>query len=224
VSVLHEAILWLNDPVNWRGSHGVLSLLVQHLEITAISVLLASAVALPLGIGLGHLRRGGALTVAAANASRAVPVLAVLTILATTSVGFGNRATEVALALFAAPLVLANAYVGVRGVDADLVEASRGMGLSEWGVLQRVELPLAVPLVAAGIRTATVQVVATATLAALVGGGGLGVIINEGFSTQNYGEALAGGVLTAALAVLVELVLGVGQRLVTPRALRSAGL
>jgi len=219
--VLHSAIVWLNDPLNWRGAHGVLHLLVEHLEITVIAVLLASLVALPLGIGLGHLRRGGALTVAAANASRAVPVLAVLTMLATTSVGFGNRATEVALAVFAAPVVLANAYVGVRGVDPDLVEASRGMGLSEWGVLRRVELPLALPLVAAGIRTATVQVVATATLAALVGGGGLGVIINEGFSTLNYGETLAGGFLTAALAVVVEVVLAVVQRQVTPRGLRA---
>lgn len=221
MNVFHQAIVWLNDPVNWRGPHGVLSLLIEHLEITAVSVLLASAVALPLGIGLGHLRRGGAITVAAANASRAVPVLAVLTILATTSVGFGNRATEVALALFAAPLVLANAYVGVRGVDPDLVEASRGTGLSEWGVLRSVELPLALPLIAAGIRTATVQVVATAALAALVGGGGLGVIINEGFSTLNYGETLAGGILTAGLAVLVEIVLAVVQRQVTPRGLRA---
>ena len=224
MSVFHDAVVWLNDPANWRGPHGVARLLVEHLEITAVAVLLASAVALPIGVGLGHLRRGGAVTVAAANATRAVPVLAVLTILATTPVGFGDRATEVALALFAAPVVLANAYVGVRGVDPDLVEASRGMGLSGWEVLRRVELPLALPLVAAGIRTATVQVVATASLAALVGGGGLGYIINEGFNTLDYGETLAGGLLTAALAVLVEVVLGVVQRGVTPRALRSGDI
>ncbi|RKS75268.1 osmoprotectant transport system permease protein [Motilibacter peucedani] len=220
MSYVHDAVVWLNDPLNWKGQHGVVQLLVDHLRITGLSVGLASLVALPLGIGFGHLGRGGAFTVAAANVSRAVPVLAVLTILVSTPVGFGDRATVIALALFAAPVVLANAYVGMRGVDPDLVEAATAMGLSGGQVLRRVELPLALPLVAAGIRTAVVQVIATATLAALVGGGGLGTIINEGFSTQDYGETLAGGLLVSLLAVVAELGLAGLQRSLTPASLR----
>lgn len=223
MSYVNDAVVWLNDPLNWKGPNGVGRLTLGHLRITALSVLLGGVVALPLGIGFGHVRRGGALTVALANVSRAVPVLAVLTILVSTSVGFGDRATILALALFAAPVMLANAYVGMRGVDADLVEAARGMGLSETQVLRRVELPLALPLIAAGVRTAAVQVVATATLAALVGGGGLGKIINEGFSTLNYGETMAGGFLVSALALVVEFGLAGLQRLLTPRSLRPVG-
>lgn len=222
MNYVQDAVRWLNDPLNWRGPNGISSLLVEHLQITFFAVLLAALVALPVGIGLGHVRRGGAFTVALANVSRAVPVLAVLTILVSTSVGFGNRPTIFALALFAAPVILANAYVGMRAVDPDLVEAARGMGLSGAQVLRRVELPLAVPLIAAGIRTAVVQVIATATLAALVGGGGLGTIINLGFSTQDYGQTLAGGLLVSLLALLAEAVLALAQRYLTPPHLRLA--
>lgn len=220
MSYLSDAVTWINDPANWKGVNGVGQLLVDHVRITALSVLVAAVVALPLGIGLGHTGRGGTFTVAFANVTRAIPVIAVLTILVTTSVGFGDRATVVALALFAAPVILANAYIGMRGVDADLVESARGMGLSGGQVLRRVELPLALPLVAAGVRTAVVQVIATATIAALVGGGGLGKIINEGFSTQNYGETIAGGVLVTLLALVAEFGLAGVQRAITPRHLR----
>ncbi|RZS79437.1 osmoprotectant transport system permease protein [Motilibacter rhizosphaerae] len=222
MSYLHDAYVWVNDPDNWRGDHGVPSLLLEHLRITAVSVVAAGVVALPIGVLLGHVRRGGPATVALTNLTRAVPVLAVLTILATTPVGFGDRASEFALALFAAPLLLANAYVGMRGVDPELVEASRGMGMSEGQLLLRVELPIALPLLAAGIRTAVVQVIATATIAALVGGGGLGVLINEGLSTQRYGETVAGGFLVALLAVVAELALAGVQRWVTPKGLAGA--
>jgi osmoprotectant transport system permease protein len=135
---------------------------------------------------------------------------------------FGNRATILALAIFAVPPLLTNTYVGVRTVERDVVEAARGMGLSGAQLLRRVELPLAVPLIAAGFRTAAVQVVATATLAALVGGGGLGKIINDGFGQQDRAQIIAGGLLVAVLAVAVEGLLAIVQRGLTPGAARRS--
>jgi osmoprotectant transport system permease protein len=216
VSHFHDALVWLNDPLNWQGRQGVPYLTWEHVYISGLAVLLAAVFALPTALILGHLGRGGGVTVVLTNVSRAVPTLALLTVFAATSIGFGNRATVIALAVFAVPPLLTNAYVGMRGVDPDIVEAARGMGMSERSVLLRVELPLAVPLIAAGVRTAAVQVVATATLAALVGGGGLGVIINTGFGQQDQGQIIAGGILVAALALAVEAVLGFVQRMVTP--------
>ena len=216
MSVLREAFVWLNDPLNWQGRSGVPYLTLEHLAISVTAVLLAALVALPAALWLGHRGRGGGLVVALGNVSRAVPTLALLTIFAATPVGFGNRATTLALAAFAVPPLLANAYVGVRGVAPDVVEAAWGVGLSDREVLLRVELPLALPLIAAGFRTAGVQVVATATLAALVGGGGLGQIVNNGFGLQDYGQLLAGGVLVAGLAMLTELVLAAVQWALTP--------
>lgn len=216
MSSLHDAFVWLNDPLNWQGSQGVPHLTYEHLYISLFSVLIAAAIALPLALVLGHRGSGGGFTVVVTNVSRAIPTLALLTVFAATSIGFGNRATIIALAIFAMPPLLTNTYVGIRGVDRDVVEAARGMGLSEAMILGRVELPLAVPLIAAGFRTASVQVVATATLAALVGGGGLGQIINAGFGQQDQGKIFAGGLLVAALALITEGLLALVQRAVTP--------
>ena len=185
-------------------------LTLEHLEITFAAVALAGALALPLGIWLGHRGRGGGVVVVLSNVSRAVPTLALLTIFAVGNLGFGDRPIVLALAVFAVPPLLANAYIGVREVDADVKEAARGMGMTGWQVLRSVELPLAVPLLAAGLRTAAVQVCATASLAALVAGGGLGVIINVGFSQRRFDQVVAGGLLVAALCIVLEVVLGVG--------------
>lgn len=219
-SVVGDGIVWLNDPLNWTGRSGVPALLVEHLGMSAAAVLLAAVVALPAGIGLGHLRRGGGLAVVLANASRALPTLALLLIFASTAIGFGNRATIVAAAVFAVPPILTNAYTGVLGVDPDVRDAARGMGLTRMRSLLQMELPLAVPLVAAGLRTATVQVIATVPLAALVGGGGLGTIIVSGFANRRFGQVLAGAVLVALVCLLAEVLLGAAQRAVTPVALR----
>lgn len=216
MSLLREAARWLNDPLNWQGPKGVPTLGLEHLYISGLAVLAGAVVAVPLALVLGHTGRGGGFTVAVTNVSRAVPTLALLTLFAATAVGFGNRATIVALAVFAVPPLLTNTYVGIRGVDPDVVEAARGMGMSGVTVLLRVEVPLAVPLVAAGFRTAAVQVVATAGLAALVGGGGLGVVINDGFGQQDRPQILAGGLLVAGLALAVEGLLAVLTHLVTP--------
>ncbi|MGZ4540369.1 MAG: ABC transporter permease [Blastococcus sp.] len=202
-----DAIVYLNDPYNWTRPGGIIDLLIEHLAISAVAVLVAMAIALPAGVALGTSGRGAGLIVGLSNVSRAVPTLALLTLFAVSPIGFGDRATTIALAVFAIPPILTNTYVGFRGVDADVREAARAMGMSGGQVIRRVDLPLAMPLVMTGIRTAAVQVVATAGLAALVGGGGLGQIINLGFGQQNYGEMIAGAVLVAALALLTELTL-----------------
>lgn len=218
--VLQQALTWLNDPLNWQGSRGVPALVAEHLGMSAVAVLLAAAVALPIGVLLGHRGRGGTATVVVTNTSRALPTLALLYIFAMTGLGFGNRPTIVAAALFAVPPILANAFTGIREVDPAARDAARGMGMSGARSLLAVELPLALPLIGAGLRTAAVQVVATVPLAGLVGGGGLGPLIVTGFATRRFGEVVAGAVLVAALCLLVELVLAVGQRVLTPPPMR----
>ena len=218
------ALQWLNDPVNWTGRNGVIALTVEHLAMSVVAVLVASAVALPIGIWLGHrgsAARAGTPTVVLTTVSRALPTFALLTIFASAGLGFGDRPTVLAAAVFALPVVLATTYTGVLGVDADVRDAARGMGMSEARLLTQVELPLAGPMITAGLRTAMVQVVATVPLAALVGGGGLGRIVVDGFGTQRYGQVVAGGVLVAVLCLLVEGALAVGEHVLTPRAVRA---
>jgi osmoprotectant transport system permease protein len=200
-----DALAYLNDPFNWTRSGGILDLLGEHLAVSAVAVLAGALLAVPVGILLGTSGRGSGAVVVLSNVSRAVPTLALLTVFAVTPIGFGNTATAVALAVFAVPPILTNTFVGFREVDPDVREAARAMGMSRGQVIRRVDFPLALPLVMTGIRTAAVQVVATATLAALVGGGGLGRIINLGFGQQDYGQIIAGAILVAALALLTEL-------------------
>jgi len=221
MNAFSDALVYLNDPFNWTRPGGILDLLLEHLAISLIAVLAAMIIALPLGIALGTAGRGGGGVVVLSNVSRAVPTLALLTIFAVTPIGFGDPATTIALAVFAVPPILTNTFVGFRGVDPDVREAARAMGMSRRQVIARVDLPLALPLVMTGIRTATVQVVATAGLAALVGGGGLGQIINLGFGQQNYGVMIAGAVLVAALALATELTLVLVAWAVTPGPRRS---
>ncbi len=185
------------------------------------AVAIAVVVALPLGIWLGHRQADATATVVVVNATRAVPTLALLLLFATTGLGFGNRPTVIAAAIFAVPPILSNTYTGLRDVDPAARDAARGMGMSPLRSLALVELPLALPLVGAGLRTSAVQVIATVPLAALVGGGGLGVIINNGFALQRYGEVLAGGVLVAALSLSAEVAAGRGP--VGPHAGTDAG-
>jgi osmoprotectant transport system permease protein len=216
MNVFADAFVYLNDPYNWTRPNGILDLLAQHMTISIVAVLAAMLVALPAGVLLGTSGRGGGAIVVLSNVSRAVPTLALLTVFAVTPIGFGPKATTIALAVFAIPPILTNTFVGFRGVDADVREAARGMGMGRRQVITRVDLPLALPLVMTGIRTAAVQVVATASLAALVAGGGLGRLIQLGFGQQNYGVMIAGAFLIAALAVGTELVLIGTSWLLTP--------
>ena len=217
-----EALVYLNDPLNWTRRGGILELLQEHLAISAVAVLAAFVLAFPVGVVLGSTGRGSGAVVVLSNVSRAVPTLALLTLFAVSPIGFGNEATTIALAVFAIPPILTNTYVGFRGVDADIREAARGMGMDRWQVVVRVELPQALPLVTTGVRTAAVQVVATAGLAALVGGGGLGRIVNLGFGQQDYGQIIAGAILIAVLALLAELVLVILSLAVTPGPRRAS--
>ena len=211
-----EALVYLNDPFNWTRPNGILDLLVEHLRISVLAVLLGGLVALPLGILLGSSGRGGGAIVVLSNVSRAVPTLALLTVFAVTPLGFSETSTVVALALFALPPMLTNTFVGFREVDRDVREAARAMGMDRRQLMAKVEFPLAVPLIMTGVRTAAVQVVATATLAALVGGGGLGRIINLGFGQQDYAQIIAGALLVAALALLTEALLVAASAALTP--------
>ena len=174
--------------------------LVEHLAVSGLSVGLACFVALRSPYSSATSAAAGPMVVNLSNASRAVPTFGLLILFAVTPIGFGNRAAVVALTLFAIPPLLTNTYIGVRDVDPEVREAARGMGMTGLQLLRRVELPLALPLIAAGLRTAAVQVVATATLAAYVGGGGLGRFIADGFGRADPAMTTAGGVLVAALA------------------------
>jgi osmoprotectant transport system permease protein len=208
VNAFRDAFVYLNDPFNWTSPRGILFLAGQHLRIAALAMLIALVVAVPAAVWLGHTGRGGGFLLGLSNVSRAVPTLAILTIFAVTPIGFTIWAPVVALAIFAIPPVLANTYVGFREVDPDLVEAARAMGMSGRQVVFRAELPLALPLVMTGIRTAAVQVVATASLASLLGNPTLGTIIRSGFGRQDYGIVVAGALLVAALAMVTDGVLG----------------
>lgn len=219
MSAFGDAFVYLNDPFNWTRPRGLLDLLAEHLTISGAAVTIAAVIALPLAMWFGHTGRGGSFTVALSNVSRAVPTLALLTVFAVTPIGFGNEATTIALALFAIPPILTNTYVGFREVDRDILEAAGAMGMSPWQLVSRVEFPLALPALMTGVRTSTVQVVAAATLAALVGGGGLGVPIALGFGQQNEGLVLAGALVVAILALVVEATLVGVSRLSQPGAL-----
>ncbi|GAA1920815.1 ABC transporter permease [Streptantibioticus ferralitis] len=196
---------WLATGAHWAGGDGVWHRLGEHLYLTVVCLAISCAIALPLGLLLGHLGRGGALAINISNAGRAVPTFAVLVLLVLSPLGrYGQWPTIIALVLFAIPPLLTNAYVGMREVDRDVVESARGMGMTGGQLLARVELPLAFPLIMTGVRTAAVQVVATATLAALPGGGGLGRLITAGFNRYDTAQVVAGALLVAVLALLVE--------------------
>lgn len=219
------ALRWLNDPLTWTSPGGLVDLTGEHLRLTVVPVLLAAAVALPVALALGHLARGARTVETVANASRALPTLALLTLFAAAGL-FGDSSAVLALAIFAVPPILSNTLTGMTGVDPAARDAARGMGLGPWRMLWQVELPLALPLVGAGLRTAAVQVVATVPLAAYVGGGGLGVVIRRAMETRHFDRVLGAVLVVVALCFLVEAVLAAAQWVATPapmRARRSAG-
>jgi osmoprotectant transport system permease protein len=224
MNYVDAAITWLNDPLNWTNPGGIEDRLVEHLQISGAAVLLGCLIAWPIGLWLGHIGRGGGLVVLVSNVTLAIPTMALLSIIPLTAIGFGQPAIILALTVFAIPPLLANSYTGLREVDPEIREAAEGMGLSGLQTLWRVEIPLAVPYLAAGLRTAAVQVVATAALAQFVAGGGLGQLVGEGFGLDlsvGGGEVLGAGFLIAALALLVEGVFAILERLVTPASLRA---
>jgi osmoprotectant transport system permease protein len=224
IDVLSGVVAWFQDPASWRGEEGLVNRLVEHLLLTGTATVVAVLLALPLAVWLGHVGRGGLLAVNISNVGRAVPTFAVLVLLSVGPVGsadFGpygraGLATLIALVLFALPPIITNAYVGMREVDRDTVEAARGMGMQGSQLLRRVELPLALPLILTGVRLAVVQVWATATIAALVAGPGLGRIITLGFRRQDVAEVVAGALVVAVFALVIEGLMVLAQRSLDP--------
>jgi osmoprotectant transport system permease protein len=222
VNAISGAYDWLTTDANWQGEKGVWHRLAEHLYFSGVTLAVSCLIALPLALWLGHIGKGGALAVNLSNVGRAVPTLAVLVLLTLTPLGeHGDLPTLIALVLFAVPPLLTNAYIGMSEVDRSVVEAARGMGMSGGQLFRRVELPLAYPLIMTGVRSATVQIIATATLAASAGEGGLGRIITAGFSLQNTPQVVAGALLVAVLALLVEGVLVMAGRVFDPMRGRS---
>ncbi|WP_329612209.1 ABC transporter permease [Streptomyces brevispora] len=218
MNTLTQAWSWLTTSAHWHGDDGIWTRLGQHLYLTVVCLLISCLIALPVALVLGHLGKGGALAVNISNVGRAVPTFAVLVLLLLTPVGrFGEGPTIVALVLFAVPPLLTNAYVGMREVDQDVVRAARGMGMTGRQLLFQVEVPLALPLILTGVRIAAVQLVATATIAALAGGGGLGRIITAGFNLASTAQVVAGAALVAAFALIVEGLFAVAQHLAPDR-------
>ncbi len=229
MSLPAEVVEWFTTAEHWRGDFGVPHRLTEHALMSLAAVAAAMVIGLPLGIWLGHRGRGGALAINLANVGRAVPSLAILALVQQAIglsgwPGFGARPAFVALVALAIPPLVTNAYVGMRGVDRDVVEAARGMGMTGMELLRRVELPIALPLVMAGVRTSAVQVVATATLAAVTAWGGLGRFIVDGFGQQDNAQIVAGALLVGLLALLTELTLAGVQRRVVPEGLRAEQL
>jgi osmoprotectant transport system permease protein len=224
---LGEVIDWFSDEGNWSGSRGVLHHLVEHIRMAGVATIAACLLALPLAVWLGHKRRFGTVAVNVSNVGRAIPSFAIL-VIGTEQFGLleypvlGSFTTFLALLALAIPPLVTNAYVAVAEVPDDLRDAAKGMGMSDVDVLRRVELPVAAPLLMAGVRTAAVQVVATATIAAFVGADGLGRFIIDGRAVNDQAEIFAGALLVALLSLATEGGLALVQSLVTPRGLRYA--
>lgn len=225
MDVIGAAIGWLANPVNWQGPNGIPLRLYEHVALSGVSLVLAGCMAMPLGLWIGHTGRFSWLVVSSANAWRALPSFAVIGLLVpfTTvidpNLGFTLYPTLIAMIVLAGPPILVNAYQGVAGVDRDLVEAARAMGMKERQVLFGLEIPIALPVLATGVRSASVQVIATATLGAEFGFGGLGRYIVLGDANQDNGELFGGVVLVAALALIT-----LAAFTILERRLVSAGL
>ena len=222
MNVLNDVAAWLTAASQWSGPDGIPVRTLQHLWYSLLATVIAAAIALPIGIWIGHTGRGALVAVNLTNLGRAIPSLGII-ILMFTLVGFGIVPVLVALVALAIPPMVTNSYIGVRSVDRDVREAAEGMGMRGRQVLWRVELPVAMPLIMAGIRTSTVQVVATATLAAYVGLGGLGRYLIDGLAQRDLPQVVGGAILVAVLSLLTELVLGRVQTLVVSEGLAGRG-
>ncbi|WP_434582092.1 ABC transporter permease [Carbonactinospora thermoautotrophica] len=219
MSVLQLFLDWISQPAQWTGPEGIPARLAEHLWYSVVALAVAAAVALPAGLAIGHTGRGAFLVVNSANAARALPTLGLL-VLVVTLVGLGLVPVLVPLIALAIPPILVNTYEGIRQVDADLRDAAEGMGMTGREVLLKVEAPVALPLILLGLRTAAIQIVATATIAAYVGLGGLGRFIFDGLARRDYETVVGGAALVALLAVLTEIVFALIQRLVVAPGIR----
>ncbi|MEV0901706.1 ABC transporter permease subunit [Actinoplanes sp. NPDC049802] len=213
---------YLLDPAHWElGAPGSIpTLILAHLGYTALALLLGTIVALPVGLYIGHTGRGAFLAINAGNAGRSLPTLGLLMLLVTL-LGLGLLPVLIALTVLVIPPILTSTYAGMRSLDHRVVDAARGMGMRSWQVLTRVELPMALPVLMSGFRSAALQVVATATVAAAVGLSGLGRLLIDGLAVNDYSRVLAGAIVVAVLAVLVDLLLALVQRRIVSPGLKG---
>lgn len=220
--IFSQVLVWLADPAHWDGPDGIPARVTEHLYYTVVAVLIASGIAVPVGLLVGHTARGGVMLVGLANAMRALPTLGLLTFLFLLLRSQG-LSTLIALVVLAVPPVLAGSYAGVRSVEPEVLDAARGMGMTSAQRLWQVELPGALALLLGGVRSAVLQVVATTTVAAYVGLGGLGRLLLDGLSAADYPQMAAGALVIAVLALLLDALLAGLTRLVVPVGVRLAG-
>jgi osmoprotectant transport system permease protein len=210
-NVFAEAGDWLADPAHWSGADGIPHRLAEHIGYSVLTVAIAGAIALPIGLWIGHTGRFRGIAVALTGAARALPTLGLLT-LAVLWIGIGLTAPVLALVVLAVPPLLAGAYAGIEAVDRRTIDAARAQGMTEWQVLSRVEVPIALPLILGGVRSAVLQVVATATIAAYIGLGGLGRYLIDGVAVRDYPQTLAGSLVVVVLALVLDGAFALVQR------------
>jgi osmoprotectant transport system permease protein len=219
-----QVVSWLTTAAHWHGADGIPMRTLEHLELSGLAMGFATALAIPAGVLLGHVRRGGLFAISIVNIGRAIPSFAIvavaLPITISLGLGLGFWPTFLAVFLLALPPMFTNAYTAIRGVDAQIVDAARGMGLRERQLLFGVELPLGAPVIMAAVRVAAVQIVATVPLGALVGWGGLGRYIIDGLAQFDMPQVFVGALLVAVLAVLTEVGIGLAERVLLPAGVR----
>ncbi|THV31395.1 ABC transporter permease [Glycomyces paridis] len=222
MNLLSGAFDWLADPAQWTGPNALHVLLWQQLFYTLVPVAVAAAIAVPLGWAIGHTGRGRDAAVAVAGAARALPSFGLLVLLVLVfGVLHKPEAAVVTFVILAIPSLLAGAYAGFEAIDRRVVDAARAMGMTEWQILWRVEVPLGLPLLVGGLRSSVLQVVATVTIAAYVNLGGLGLPIITGLSLRRYEAVLGGAILVAVLALVLDALLALAQRAVEQRGVRA---
>jgi osmoprotectant transport system permease protein len=225
IEFLGSVAAWFTDPATWSGRDGIPVRLLEHLWVSGAALLASLLIGLPLGLVIGHTNRGATAVVAIANIGRAIPSLGLLglafLLLLPFGLGVGPLPGILALTALAVPPIVVNTYVGLREVDRDLVEAASGMGMRGREILTGLEIPIALPVILAGVRTSAVQVVATTTLVAILGGGGLGQLIIIGFNVGDEVRIFGGALVVAALSIGTELGFGVLQRRATSPGLRD---
>jgi osmoprotectant transport system permease protein len=225
MDLVASVVAWLLDPAHWQGSDGIPTRVAEHVLMSAVTIVVATLIAAPIGVLLGHVGRGSFLVLNVANVGRALPSLALLALLLPLALAFGLGLgfwpTFLAVLPLGIPPILTNSYVAVREVDRDVVDAARGQGMGEWQILRLAELPLAAPLIIAGIRGAAVSIVATVTLGALVASGGLGRYIVDGLARRDNERLVVGALLVALLAIATEAAFGLLQRRAVPAGVRA---
>ncbi|TCC55908.1 ABC transporter permease [Kribbella pittospori] len=202
---------FLTDPANWSGPEGIIHRLLQHLAYTGLSLLIAAVIAFPIGLLIGHTRRGAFVAINTVNAWRALPTLGLLTLIVLL-IGIGVVPVIIALVVLGVPPIMASTYAGIAAVDRSTIDAARGMGMTGREILTKVEIPIALPLIISGVRSATLQIVSTATVAAYVALGGLGRYVIDGLGVRDFPQMLAGAFLVAVLAIVLDLLFALVAR------------